>query len=266
MTSTIKASNVSAITHAKRRRTVRTDDKLSPKICKTHRLIGGVAILEENVVLDVDMATGEVIDERPMPNEMRLPSSKTQSLDQCRDKQEVLEWSGEDTRENVDQGKASEKLRWADAAVRAVMDSYLTKDKAQKFTALCDLIVTRNVILEDHTSDIAEHLGIKLNHVSGYLKAFEADGFIRFYKKNVFGRGRHIILVNPTICWRGFFHAGGDDYDEDGYTPYSASGFFSRIHKKAVEAWTMSVVSSSHSFWYEIPTEAHSSGSSNSGL
>ncbi|UYG09589.1 hypothetical protein [Halomonas sp. M4R1S46] len=202
----------------------------------------GVFIPEEGEVLDVDMDTGEVLGERPAPPEEHLPH-RQRHLDECRDKEEVLEWSGENTTKNIEQGRSSERLRWTDAAMEEVLGSSLTKDQAQKFTALCDLIVTRNVILEDHTRDIAEHLAVYTNHISGYLKAFEANGLIRFRRKNVFGRGRHIILVNPTICWRGYFHAGGDDVDEDGRRPYCSASVFSREHKKAVQRWTLDAVS-----------------------
>lgn len=203
--------------------------------------IWAIVIPEEGEVLDVDMDTGEVLGERPVPPEEHIPH-RQRHLEECRDKEEVLEWSGENTTRNIEQGRSSERLRWTDAAMEAVLGSSLTKDQAQKFTALCDLIVTRNVILEDHTRDIAEHLAISPKNLALYFKAFEANGLIRFHRKNVFGRGRHIILVNPTICWRGYFHAGGDDIDEDGHRPYCSASVFSRDHKKAVQRWTLSAV------------------------
>ncbi len=201
----------------------------------------GILIPEEGEVLDVDMDTGEVLGERPVPPEENLPH-RQRHLDECRDKEEVLEWSGENTTKNIEQGRSSERLRWTDAAMESVLGSSLTKDQAQKFTTLCGLIVTRNVILEDHTRDIAEHLAISPKNLALYFKAFEANGLIRFHRKNVFGRGRHIILVNPTICWRGYFHAGGDDIDENGNRPYCSASVFSRDHKKAVQRWTLSAV------------------------
>lgn len=196
-----------------------------------------LASLNTGTILGVRLDTGEILEERTLPPCQPIPS-KPLSLESCRDKQEVLEWAGEDTPINIELGRSSERLRWTNAAMETVLGSNLTKDQAQKFTDLCELIVARNVILEDHTRDIAEHLSVNTSHISGYLKTFEKNGLIRFHRRNVFGRGRHIILVNPTICWRGYLHAGGDDVDEVGNIPYSAASFFSRDHKKAVQRWT----------------------------
>lgn len=203
--------------------------------------IWGIVIPKEGEVFDVDVDTGEVLGERPVPPEEHIPH-RQRHLDECCDKEEVLEWSGENTTKNIEQGRSSERLRWTDTAMEMVLGSSLTKDQAQKFTALCDLIVTRNVILEDHTRDIAGHLAISPKNLALYSKTFEANGLIRFHRKNVFGRGRHIILVNPTICWRGYLHAGGDDVEEDGHRPYCSASVFSRDHKKAVQRWTLSAM------------------------
>lgn len=177
----------------------------------------------------IDENTGEIISFSREPPEKK--TRRVEFLEHCKDKSEVISL--------FRKGEHKNKLMFTNYSIDTLMRTTLNKDQMQKFYSLCEMIVVRNIILED-TRDIAQHLGVSDKNLSKLMKLFEDNGLIYYYKKNVMRRGHHTILVNPTVVWRSYLHKNAKDHDTG--KQYDHNTFFSRAHKNAIQKWIVLVI------------------------